>query len=169
MDTFVTVCGNVVADPVRRATASGLAVVSLRLASTPRRFERTSQEWKDGPTLFINVTCWRSLADNVARSLHRGDPVIVYGRLMFREWKDREEQPRHAYEIDAAVVGPDLARATCGEIHRPSWSPPSPGWVASLQPAPIDEEESYPSEPPIPDDTEPLDAAGGSALAAQSG
>lgn len=132
MDTFVTVCGNLVADPVRRATPSGLAVAGLRLAATPRRFERVSGQWKDGPTLFINVTCWRNLADNVARSLHKGDPVIVYGRLVFREWKDKEAQARHAYEVDAVVIGPDLAKATCGEIQRPSWAAASPAWVSSL-------------------------------------
>ncbi|MHB2024497.1 MAG: single-stranded DNA-binding protein [Mycobacteriales bacterium] len=155
MDTLVTVCGNVVADPIRRVTPSGLAVAGLRLASTPRRFDRVSGQWKDAPTLFINVTCWRSLADNVAQSLHKGDPVIVYGRLVFREWKDKEEQARHGYEIEALVMGPDLSRATCGQIQRPSWAAGSPSWVASLEANP---EEAGGSASFVPDDqAEPVE------------
>lgn len=159
MDTFVTLCGNVVADPTRKATPSGVSVAGLRIASTPRRFDRTAGEWKDGPTLFINVTCWRGLADNVAKSLHKGDPVIVYGRLILREWTDKENQPRHAYEVDAAVVGPDLSRAECGQIRRPVWSAPAPSWVSTLQdPQDADgtPDEPTPEEPAPEDDPEDL-------------
>jgi single-strand DNA-binding protein len=159
VDTFVTLCGNVVADPTRKATPSGVSVAGLRIASTPRRFDRTAGEWKDGPTLFINVTCWRGLADNVAKSLHKGDPVIVYGRLILREWTDKENQLRHAYEVDAAVVGPDLSRAECGQIRRPVWSAPAPSWVSTLQdPQAADGApgEPTPEEPAPEDDPEDL-------------
>lgn len=152
MDTYVTVCGNVVADPLRKATSAGVSVTGLRIASTPRRFDRASGEWKDGATLFISVSCWRNLADNVAQSLRKGDPVIVYGRLVFREWTDKESQARHAYEIDAVVCGPDLSRATCGSVQRPTWAAPSPAWVSSLEQPASDVEpdgDPEPAEPPF--------------------
>jgi len=110
MDTFVTVQGNLVTDPVHRSTASGASVVGIRIASSGRRFDKPSGEFKDGDPMYIGVSCWRGLGANVLRSLRKGDSVIVLGRLTYRSYDDRQGNRRSVHEIDAIAVGPDLAR-----------------------------------------------------------
>jgi single-strand DNA-binding protein len=110
-DTQVTVVGNLVAEPRLAFTKDGQAVASFRLASTPRRFDRTAGEWKDGDTLFTSVTCWRALAENVSASLKKGASVIVLGRLSVRPYETRDGDKRVSVDIDAVAIGPDLGRA----------------------------------------------------------
>jgi single-strand DNA-binding protein len=110
-DTQVTVVGNLVAEPRIAFTKEGHAVASFRLASTPRRFDRTTGEWRDGDTLFASVTCWRGLAENVAASLKKGCAVIVMGRLSVRPYETKDGDKRQSVDIDAVAVGPELARA----------------------------------------------------------
>ncbi|HEX3823554.1 MAG TPA: single-stranded DNA-binding protein [Mycobacteriales bacterium] len=110
MDTFVTVHGNLVADPVQRSTASGATVVGLRLASSGRRFDKASGEFRDGDTMYISVSCWRSLAGHVLASLRKGDSVVVLGRLLFRSYDDKQGNRRTVHELDAIALGPDLSR-----------------------------------------------------------
>jgi single-strand DNA-binding protein len=110
-DTQVTVVGNLVAEPRLAFTNDGQAVASFRLASTPRRFDRATGEWKDGDTLFTSVTCWRALAENVSASLKKGSSVIVLGRLSVRPYETKDGDKRQSVDIDAIAVGPDLGRA----------------------------------------------------------
>ena len=110
MDTYVTMQGNLVADPVQRSVASGGRVTKFRLASSGRHFDRGVNDWVDNNTVFMDVTCWRQLGDNVFMSLHKGDTVLVHGRLDYREWDDAEGKRRHAYEVSASSVAPDLCR-----------------------------------------------------------
>ncbi len=110
-DPQTIVIGNLVADPQLAFTKDGYARASFRVASTRRRFDRTTGEWRDGETLFTNVTCWRALAENVNSSLHRGQAVIVIGRPSVRAYETRDGVKRESLELEAAVVGPDLARA----------------------------------------------------------
>jgi len=79
-DAQVFLSGYVARDPRFRITASGISNVSLRVAYTPRRVDKETGEWTDGTTSFVSVVCWRTLADNVARCLHKGEPVLVKGR-----------------------------------------------------------------------------------------
>jgi len=110
-DTQITIVGNLVDDPQLRYTPTGNAVANFRVASTPRRFDREKGIWADGPTLFVNVTCWRAMAENVADSLHKGQPVVVTGRYYSREYTVNEVV-RVAYELEANAVGHDLSRGT---------------------------------------------------------
>jgi len=110
LDTQLTIVGNLVAAPRLSFTKDGLAVASFRLASTRRRFDRGTNEWRDLDTVFANVTCWRALAHNVAGSLKRGQSVIVHGRLSVRDYETKEGQQRQSVDIDAIAVGADLAR-----------------------------------------------------------
>ena len=110
-ETTVTVVGNLVDDPRLRQTENGVVVANFRVASTSRRYDRDSGRWIDAGSLFLNVTCWRALGDNVAASLHKGDPVLVAGRLFTRTYQ-RDGQVRSSYDVDATAVGPDLARGT---------------------------------------------------------
>ncbi|MEV0027852.1 single-stranded DNA-binding protein [Nocardia sp. NPDC050793] len=111
-DTVITVIGNLTADPELRFTPSGLAVANFTVASTPRVFDRTTNEWKDGEALFLRCSVWREAAENLAESLTRGARVIVSGRLKQRNWTTDDGQKRSTVELDVDEVGPSLRYAT---------------------------------------------------------
>lgn len=112
-ETQITVIGNLTADPELRFTPSGAAVANFTVASTPRTFDRQSNEWKDAETLFMRCSVWREAAENVAESLQRGARVIVSGRLVSRSWEDKESgQKRSVMEMQVDEVGPSLRYAT---------------------------------------------------------
>ncbi len=111
-ETPITVVGNLTADPELRFTPSGAAVANFTVASTPRTFDKQSNEWKDGEALFLNCSVWRQAAENAAESLTRGMRVIVSGRLKARSYETREGEKRTVFEIDVDEVGPSLKYAT---------------------------------------------------------
>ncbi|MCP9958194.1 MULTISPECIES: single-stranded DNA-binding protein [Streptomyces] len=111
-ETVITVVGNLVDDPELRFTSSGAAVAKFRVASTPRTFDRQTNEWKDGESLFLTCSVWRQAAENVAESLQRGMRVVVQGRLKQRSYEDREGVKRTVFELDVEEVGPSLKNAT---------------------------------------------------------
>jgi single-strand DNA-binding protein len=111
-ETVITVVGNLVDDPELRFTPSGAAVAKFRVASTPRTFDKQTNEWKDGESLFLTCSVWRQAAENVAESLQRGMRVIVQGRLKQRSYEDREGVKRTVFELDVDEIGPSLRSAT---------------------------------------------------------
>lgn len=111
-ETTITIVGNLTADPELRFTPSGAAVANFTVASTPRSFDRQSNEWKDGETLFMRCSIWRDSAENVAESLHRGTRVIVTGRLKSRSYETKEGEKRTVIELDVDEVGPSLRYAS---------------------------------------------------------
>ena len=108
-DAQVFLSGYVAREPRFRITANGISNVSMRVAYTPRRMDRETGEWTDGTTSFVTVVCWRTLADNVAKCLHKGEPVLVKGRLQVRPY-EKDGVSRLAVEVEATSVGHDLAR-----------------------------------------------------------
>ncbi|MBA3410763.1 MAG: single-stranded DNA-binding protein [Geodermatophilaceae bacterium] len=111
-DTIITVVGNLTADPELRFTPSGAAVANFTVASTPRTFDRQTQEWKDGDALFLRCNVWRQAAENVAESLTRGARVVVSGRLKQRSYETKEGEKRTVVELEVDEVGPSLRYAT---------------------------------------------------------
>jgi single-strand DNA-binding protein len=111
-ETVITVIGNLTGDPELRFTPSGAAVANFTVASTPRTFDRQSNEWKDGDTLFLRCSIWREAAESVAESLTKGTRVIVTGRLVQRSYETREGEKRTVYELQVDEVGPSLRYAT---------------------------------------------------------
>ena len=111
-DTVITIIGNITGDPELRFTPSGAAVANFTVASTPRAFDRQSNEWKDGETLFMRCSVWRDAAENVAESLQRGTRVIVSGRLKSRSYETKEGEKRTVIEMEVDEVGPSLRYAT---------------------------------------------------------
>src|SRR6266498_390431 len=110
-DTPVTVVGNVLTAPEwRRTAATGAFVVTFKIASTSRRFDKDRGQWVDGDGLRVRVSCWRRLGENVSVSVQLGDPVIVHGRIYSRDWQDEQGNKRTSYELDAVAVGHDLNR-----------------------------------------------------------
>jgi single-strand DNA-binding protein len=111
-ETTITLVGNLTADPELRFTPSGAAVANFTVASTPRNFDRQTNEWRDGEAMFINCAVWRQAAENVAESLQKGMRVIVQGRLKSRSYETREGERRTVFEIDVDEIGPALRYAT---------------------------------------------------------
>ena len=111
-ETPITLVGNLTADPELRFTPSGAAVANFTVASTPRTFDRQSNEWRDGDAMFLNCAVWRQPAENVAESLQKGMRVIVQGRLKSRSYETREGEKRTVFEVDVDEVGPALRYAT---------------------------------------------------------
>jgi single-strand DNA-binding protein len=119
-ETTLTIIGNLVQDPELRFTASGAAVANFTVASTPRIFDRTAGEWKDGETLFLRCTLWRQAAEHVAESLTKGTRVIVNGHLDQRTFETREGEKRTVIELIVDDIGPSLrySTATVNRHHR---------------------------------------------------
>ena len=118
-DTPITVVGNLVADPELRFIPSGAAVANFRIASTPRQFNRDTNQWEDGEALFLTCNCWRQMAENVAESLTKGMRVIVNGRLKQRSYQTREGENRTVFEVEVDEVGPSLKYATANVQRTP--------------------------------------------------
>lgn len=110
-ESMVTFQGWLGAD-VRTRHAAGVLVASFRVASTPRRLNRATGEWHDGPTQWYSVNAWRALGDHCASSLRRGDPVVVHGRLTQSTWVNADGVEMTTLDVDASFVGHDLNRGT---------------------------------------------------------
>lgn len=110
-DTVITVVGNLTGDPELRFTSSGVAVASFTIASTPRTFDKNSNEWKDGEALFLRCSIWREAAENVANSLKKGMRVIAQGRLVQRSY-EKDGEKRSVIELQVEEIGPSLKYAS---------------------------------------------------------
>jgi single-strand DNA-binding protein len=111
-ETIITVCGNLVEDPELRFTPAGAAVAKFRIASTPRTFDKQTNAWKDGETLYLPVSVWRQQAEHCAESLAKGMRVVVQGRLSQRSYEDREGVKRTVFELEGDEVAVSLKMAT---------------------------------------------------------
>ncbi|CAN5245616.1 single-stranded DNA-binding protein [soil metagenome] len=111
-ETVITVVGNLTSDPELRYTQNGLAVANFTIASTPRNFDRASNDWKDGEALFIRASVWREFAEHVAGSLTKGSRVIATGRLKQRSYETKEGEKRTSIELEVDEIGPSLRYAT---------------------------------------------------------
>jgi single-strand DNA-binding protein len=110
-ETVITVVGNLTADPELRFTQNGLAVANFTIASTPRNFDRASNDWKDGDTLFMRCSVWREFAEQVSGSLSKGNRVVATGRLVQRSYETAEGEKRTSMELQVEEVGPSLKYA----------------------------------------------------------
>jgi single-strand DNA-binding protein len=105
----ITVVGNLTKDPTVKYLPTGKAVTNFSLACNHGRYDKATQTWVDGEASFFKVECWEAMAENVAESLRKGDPLIVVGRLERRTY-EQDGQTRESWEIKADAVGPDLRR-----------------------------------------------------------
>jgi single-strand DNA-binding protein len=120
-EPVVTIVGNLTGDPELSFTPSGAAVANFTIASTPRTFDRQSNEWKEGETLFMRCSIWRDPAENVAETLTRGMRVIVNGRIKSRSYETKEGEKRTVIEMDVDEVGPSLRYADDQGHQDPRW------------------------------------------------
>lgn len=110
-ETLITVVGNLTADPEMRFTANGAAVANFTIASTPKTFDRQTNEFKDGEPLFLRSSVWREQAENVAETLTKGMRVIAQGYLKQRSY-DKDGEKRTVYELEVQEIGPALRFAS---------------------------------------------------------
>lgn len=111
-ETTIVVVGNLTSDPELRFTPSGAAVANFTVASTPRHFDKNSNEWVDDEALFMRCSIWRQAAENVTESLTKGARVVVTGRLKSRTYETKEGEKRTVLELEADEIGPSLRYAT---------------------------------------------------------
>jgi single-strand DNA-binding protein len=169
-ETSITVVGNLTDDPELRFTPSGAAVANFTVASTPRNFDRNTNEWVDGEAMFLRCSIWRQAAENVAESLQRGMRVVVQGRLKARTYETREGEKRTVFEIEVDEIGPSLKFATA-KVNRTSRQGGGGGYSGGSQGAQGGAQggqggQSAPADDPWATSTP---AAGGSSAAAGGG
>jgi len=178
-DTIITIVGNLTGDPELRFTPSGAAVANFTVASTPRVFDRNTQQWKDGDTLFMRCSIWREAAENVAESLVKGARVIAQGRLVQRSYETRDGEKRSPIELQVDEVGPSLRYASAkvtrnsrgqgggfagqdqGFVAPATGGDPFSGQMRQAAPAP----QAAPAAPPQPAPAQSAPAASGYAQA----
>ena len=151
-DNQVSLVGNIVNDPVLKRVSDKAVVTTFRMASTPRRFDPSTSEWRNLDSLYLTVSCWNRLAERVEACLKGGDPVTVSGRLRMRSYEVVEGQKRTVYEIDAQQVSPDLNRVSVELLRTPRRAVESVPGLADHDSA---VEPSFNPGPLVPEQVEP--------------
>lgn len=161
----VHLAGYVATEPKFKKVAGDTSSVRLRVAYTARRRDKETGEWGDGPTSFVTIQCWRTLADNVSMSVHKGEPVLIMGRLQIRRFEDSGGAPRTAVEVEASSVGHDLTRGVA-QFSRTRWHAASTA-MALPDGAPGSEEGAMPADgAELADGMEPAEHPNGATNAA---
>ncbi len=118
-EVSVTIVGNLADDPELRYTQGGVAVVSVRVGSTPRTLNRSTNEWVDGDTVWVRCTAWREAAENIAQSITKGTRVVVTGRLKAPSaYQSAQGEARASLELEIDEIGPSLRYATASITRR---------------------------------------------------
>jgi single-strand DNA-binding protein len=108
-ETWVTIQGNVATKLRSGLSKTGTPYASFRVACSLRR--QGPDGWRDVATSFYTVTAHRTLAEHVVASLQVGQPVLVYGRQLVKQW-ERDGAKGTDVEVEAVSVGHDLCRGT---------------------------------------------------------
>ncbi|NMM93933.1 single-stranded DNA-binding protein [Bifidobacterium oedipodis] len=111
-ETVVTIVGNLTADPELRTLQNGSNVASFTIASTPRNWNRQTNQYEDGQALFLRCSAWRDMAAHCAQTLCKGMRVIAQGRLQQRSYTAKDGSQRTALELQVDEIGPSLRYAT---------------------------------------------------------
>ncbi len=112
-EVVITIVGNLADDPELRYTQAGIAVASVRVGSTPRTFNRATNEFVDGETVWIRCTAWREVGENVAQTLTKGARVVVTGRMKpASAYQTAQGEARASLELEIGEIGPSLRYAT---------------------------------------------------------
>lgn len=121
-ETVITLIGNATADAELKFLPSGVAVTQVNVASTPRVFDRSTNEWRDGETLFLRCNIWREQAENAAESIRKGTRVIVTGRLRQRSYETRDGEKRTVVEMEVDEIAVSVRFATAKVTKIPAGS-----------------------------------------------
>jgi single-strand DNA-binding protein len=122
-EAHVSLAGYVVGEPRYLKVGQGqVPKLTVRVCWTTRRWDSATGGFVDGNTSFVDVICWRQLAENASTCLRRGDCVVAKGRLDIRSFTGRDGQRRTVVEVEASALGPDLSRGVVAGYRR-IWSP----------------------------------------------
>jgi len=159
----VSLEGRLTRSPELKFTQSGAAVASFGVACNDRRKNPQTNEWEDGDPTFLDITCWRDMAENVAESLHRGDLVVIEGRIAMRKYTNKDNVEVTTYGVTAETIGPSLRwdRATVhkkadrGAPTGPAQQPADDPWATTApappqQAAPVQQQPAQPAQRPDP-------------------
>lgn len=97
----IFIMGRLARDPEVRHTQSGVTVCSFTLAVDRDIKDKQTGERK---TDWIPVTAWRGTGELVSRYLHKGDSIVVVGRLEIQEWTDKQGNKRTTPNVSAENV-----------------------------------------------------------------
>lgn len=157
-ETVISIIGNLTADPEIRTVGNGAQVASFTIAATTRNFNRQSNQYEDGPTLFMRCSAWNDLAQHCARSLAKGMRVIAQGRLQQRSYQAQDGSNRTVIELRVDEIGPSLRYATAQVSKMSHQGGPVYGNPASPQPSAINtgaggwsQQPQQPAQPPAED------------------
>ncbi|MGH4033190.1 single-stranded DNA-binding protein [Actinomycetota bacterium Odt1-20B] len=126
-ETPITVVGNLTSDPEVKFTENGTALAKFTIASTPRTFDKTTNQWKDGTSTFFKCAAWRQLAEHVAESLTKGSRVVAFGRIRQHNWQTPEGDNRSMLALEIDEIGPSLRFVVARPERAPQASTPAPG------------------------------------------
>ena len=144
---YVTLVGFVAQDPTIRTTTTGKQVSRVRVGTTPRYRNDEAGQWRDGETSYFDVKCWNRLAEHVRLSLHKGEPVIVKGKVKISAYQDKDGNPRNSIEITADTVGHDLSRGAANYMRMQSRRPAAENDQARGESAGNREDSGMPTAP----------------------
>ncbi|MGY5131710.1 single-stranded DNA-binding protein [Streptomyces nigrescens] len=135
-ETPITIIGNLTADPELKFTDSGQALARFTVASTPRTFDRDSNQWKDGTSTFFRCAAWRSLAEHVAESVGKGSRVVLSGRIRQHDWKTPEGENRSMLAVEVDDIGASLrfTTVTVNGKRTSNTAPSDNPWATDSQP-----------------------------------
>ena len=151
-ETVITIIGNLTADPELRTTSAGAQVASFTIASTPRSWNRSTNQFEDGQALFMRCSAWRDMATHCAQSLAKGMRVIAQGRLQQRSYQAQDGSNRTVIELQVDEIGPSLRYATAQVTRADS--------QRSTRPQPTGQREDAPATDPWTADRATLSGAG---------
>lgn len=95
--------GRLTRDPDIRYTTGGRPFARLRVASSRNYRTQASSEWQQ-EVAYVDVSAWGDIVERMKERLHKGSPVLVEGRLRFREWEAKDGSKRNALEVLARRV-----------------------------------------------------------------
>jgi len=144
MNDSITLTGFVATPPRHIVTSGGLPITSFRMATTQRRFDRAKNAWVDGDTNWYTINAYRQLAVNAAGAIHKGEPVVVLGRLRIRDWENDKRQGTNI-EIEAEALGHDLVFGTTSFVRSVSTS-----LATGASEAPVPQPSPQSAEPATP-------------------
>lgn len=173
-DNIITIVGNLTADPELRYTQNGIPVTNVTIVQSDRVLDRETNQWKDGEPTFLRASVWREFAEHVAASVRKGQRVIATGKLVQKNYRDREGNERTSFELEVHEIGPSLRFGTtqftkAAKSDQTQQAAPASAPVAQAapvsQPAPAQAPVHAPIQAPVAPVAQPV-AAGVSAAQA---
>ena len=100
----VQLIGHLGHEPEMMSFPSGSNMVKLRIATNE------SYRKKDGTyddiVQWHTVSAWGKLAERMVTNLHRGQKVMIKGKLENRKWQDKDGNDRFATQVKAIYFAP---------------------------------------------------------------